>query len=356
MINIPTNPPPTGIRDALGPVVAITGGTGSLGKALVDRLKNTGYPGEIRIVSRDELKQAMMREAGYDQVEYVIADVRDQNRLEQVFRGASTVIHAAAMKRFEVAEKNPFEAILTNTIGSENVIRASYASNVGRAVLVSSDKAVEPVNLYGATKLAAERLFVAAAANASNSSPIFSTVRYGNVLGSRGSLIDILHRAESSPNNGNRQFHLRDSNATRFHLTLADAVEVIEDAVVGSDGGEILVPQLPAYSVKRLVELSFPEITIGESDLGLLPGEKLHESLVSSTEQNVAFETVDHRMIVIDWSGENRNERTRSLLQTPLQQPITSDLPLVEIDEALLKKQISSLLDQMRSTNETSAI
>jgi UDP-N-acetylglucosamine 4,6-dehydratase len=347
-----SNTDPSDVLAALGPVVAITGGTGSLGKALVERLISSGYAGEIRIISRDELKQAMMREAGYDQVEYLIADVRDQNRLEQVFRGASTVIHAAAMKRFEVAEKNPFEAILTNTVGSENVIQACHTGNVTRTILISSDKAVEPVNLYGATKLAAERLFVAAAANATTGSPIFSTVRYGNVLGSRGSLLDILYRAKSYPNSEDRQFHLRDSRATRFHLTLSDAVGVVEQAVVSSHGGEIFVPRLPAYSVKRLVELSFPEVTINEGDLGLLPGEKLHESLVSSTEQNVAFETADQQMIIIDWSGVVRSERAKGLSENPIRQAITSDNPPVKLDESLLKKQISSLLEQMSAARD----
>jgi UDP-N-acetylglucosamine 4,6-dehydratase/5-epimerase len=352
MTTTSTNADPAGLSAALGPVVAITGGTGSLGKALVDRLTTSGYSGEIRIISRDELKQAMMRESGYDQVDYLIADVRDQNRLEQVVRGSSTVIHTAAMKRFEVAEKNPYEAILTNTVGSENVIRASYAGNVARTILVSSDKAVEPVNLYGATKLAAERLFVAAAANATGTAPIFSTVRYGNVLGSRGSLLDILYRAKVSSNKSSREFHLRDSQATRFHLTLPDAVGVVEHAVMSSYGGEIFVPRLPAYSVKRLIELSFPEITIANKDLGLLPGEKLHESLVSSTEQNVAFETSDREMIVIDWSGVVRSDRAIALSKSPIRQAITSDKPPVELDEVLLQKQIATLLDQMSAIRD----
>lgn len=335
---------PEGIHLAFGPVVVITGGTGSIGKALVDRLLGAGYSGEIRIVSRDEFKQAIMREQGYDRVKYVIADVRDPGRLEQVFRGASSVIHAAAMKRFEVAETNPYEAILTNIMGTENVIRASLSCRVGRVVLVSSDKAVEPVNLYGATKLAAERLF-AATANIFQDSTVFTSVRYGNVLGSRGSLLDVITRAKSNFTNGDDSFHLRDSRATRFHLTLDDAVGVVEYAMINAVGGEIFVPRLPAYSVRRLVELSFPGLTISRDDLGLLPGEKLHESLVSSTEQYIAFENTDQQMIVIDWSGNNLNKRAGSWQKHPIRRAITSDKPLVALDESLLKRQIARLFE-----------
>lgn len=249
--------------------VLITGGTGSLGNALVKALNS---PRKCIIYSRDEYKQGLMKEKySYEWLRYFIGDVRDKDRLLWAMKGVDIVIHAAALKQVPTLEYCPTEAIKTNVIGSMNVVEACVGCKVEKAVFISTDKAVNPVNLYGATKMTAEKLFLAANSYASTK---FSVVRYGNVLNSRGSVVELFQRMKRE---GHKKLPITDERMTRFWITLEQAVEFVLSSIAKSKGGEVFIPDIPSMKITDLARAIIPDCTF--DIIGIRPGEKLHESL-----------------------------------------------------------------------------
>lgn len=259
-------------------IVAITGGTGSFGQAMVRELLTKDVK-RIRVLSRDELKQAQMKESINDaRVDYFICDIRDKDNLLTALEGVDTVIHAAALKRIEKCETNPLEAVKTNIQGTINVANACLRNNVKNAILISTDKAVYPVNLYGATKLTAEKVWIQSNTYRGKNHPTkFSVVRYGNVLGSRGS---VLHIFRDQLDKG--ILKVTDSRMTRFFITLQEAINLVELALEFHQGGEIFIPDLKATSIYHLAEVMAGKIPIQITNQR--GGEKLHETLITLEE------------------------------------------------------------------------
>ena len=266
-------------------VVLVTGGTGSFGKKFVEIMLREYHPKRLVILSRDELKQHDMREAGYDdaRLRYFIGDVRDPSRLQRAFSGVTVVVHAAALKQVPACEYNPFEAIQTNIMGGRNVIDAAIDQGVERILALSTDKAVNPVNLYGATKLCAEKVFVQANAYAGAQETRFSCARYGNVVGSRGSVIPVFVEQRKRG-----KITVTDPRMTRFWLTLEHGVRFVIRAIEQMHGGEIFVPKIPSMRLVDLAEVVAPGCAI--EFIGIRPGEKLHEVLLSEDEARNAVE------------------------------------------------------------------
>src|SRR3989338_1226816 len=261
--------------------VLVTGGTGSFGQRFVEKLLGLDLCRKIIVFSRDEFKQHEMRLklGDHDKLRFLLGDVRDLQRLERAFRGVDIVVHAAALKQVPALEYNPLEAVKTNVLGTQNVIDAALDSNVGKVLLISSDKAVNPINLYGATKLCAEKLLIAANSyrRESSSPPFFSAVRYGNVVGSRGSIVETL---SSQKNKG--VVTLTHEDMTRFWITLDEGVGLVLNELGAMQGGEIFVPKLKAMKVKDLISAAAPNCQI--KIIGIRPGEKLHEVLLTEDE------------------------------------------------------------------------
>jgi len=271
-----------------GRSLLITGGTGSFGRAMVSKLLETNELRRLVVFSRDELKQSEMQErhpmSAHGDLRYFIGDVRDQERLYDALRGIDVVIHAAALKQVPTAEYNPFEAVQTNVLGAQNLIRAAIRQGVQQVVALSTDKAANPINLYGATKLCADKLFVAGNAMAGKDGPVFSVVRYGNVFGSRGSVVPLFLRKRRDG-----VLPVTDERMTRFSLTLEAGVEFVLACLQWMRGGEIFVPKLPSYRILDVAKAIAPEARIEIT--GIRPGEKLHEVLVPSDE---SWHTVEH--------------------------------------------------------------
>lgn len=262
-----------------GKTILLTGGTGSFGNAFVDRFMGDGRDLTIRIFSRDELKQSEMRSrfADDERLRFLVGDVRDLPRLRRAMHGVDYVIHAAAMKQVPACEYNPFEAVQTNVMGTQNVIDAAIDSEVTRVVALSTDKAVNPVNLYGATKLCEEKLVVQGNAYASHSETVLSCVRYGNVVGSRGSVVPLFREQAASG-----LLTVTDERMTRFWITLPQAVDLVLHALEHMIGGEVFVPKIPSMLVTDLAEAIAPGVSYEVT--GIRPGEKLHESLLTLDE------------------------------------------------------------------------
>lgn len=284
-------------------VVLVTGGTGSFGKKFVETMLRNYHPQKLIIFSRDELKQHDMRVAGFDHpsLRYFIGDVRDSQRLERAFAGVTVVVHAAALKQVPACEYNPFEAIQTNIMGGRNVIDAAINQGVRRILALSTDKAVNPINLYGATKLCAEKMFVQANAYSGAQDTRFSCARYGNVVGSRGSVIPMfLEQCKSG------KVSVTDPRMTRFWITLEQGVRFVVNCIENMHGGEIFVPKIPSM---KLVDMALALAPGCETQyVGIRPGEKLHEVLVSEDEARNTLELDD--MFVIQpahtwWKHEN---------------------------------------------------
>lgn len=283
--------------------VLVTGGTGSFGKKFTEVMLRDYHPHKLVILSRDELKQHEMRESGFDHpsLRYFIGDVRDVDRLKRALAGITIVIHAAALKQVPACEYNPFEAIQTNIMGGKNVIDAAIDQGVRRILALSTDKAVNPINLYGATKLCAEKMFVQANAYAGAQNTRFACARYGNVVGSRGSVIPIFLEQRKRG-----KITITDSRMTRFWLTLDHGVKFVIRCVEQLHGGEIFVPKIPSMRLLDLAETVAPGCEV--ETIGIRPGEKLHEVLVSEDESRNAVETEE--MFVIQpvhpwWKSEN---------------------------------------------------
>jgi UDP-N-acetylglucosamine 4,6-dehydratase/5-epimerase len=262
--------------------ILVTGGTGSFGKNFI-KLMLEKHPEVERLVvySRDELKQSEMSErfptSKYPQLRYFIGDVRDKSRLLRALEGIDTVIHAAALKQVPAAEYNPMECIKTNILGAENVIDASLDSGVKNVVALSTDKACSPINLYGATKLCSDKLFVAANNMKGNRDIKFSVVRYGNVLGSRGSVLPFFMKKKKE-----KILPVTDKEMTRFNITLEQAVDFVLLALERSYGGEIFVPKIPSFRILDMAEAICKESKI--EIIGIRPGEKIHEEMISETD------------------------------------------------------------------------
>lgn len=271
--------------------VLVTGGTGSFGQAFIRYALKRLNPRKVIIYSRDECKQHEMRVACDDpRLRFFIGDVRDRQRLCRAMQGVDVVIHAAAMKQVPACEYNPIEAVKTNVDGATNIIDAAIDQKVGRVLALSTDKAVNPVNLYGATKLVAEKLFVQGNSYVGTGPTRFSCTRYGNVMGSRGSVIPLFQRQR---NNGS--VTITDERMTRFLMTLEEAVSFVVRSVERMHGGEVLVPKIPSVRILDLARAAAPGCRI--EVVGIRPGEKLHEVLVSTDESRVARETTDSFII-----------------------------------------------------------
>lgn len=273
-----------------GKDILITGGTGSFGRLYVRTLLARFRPRRLIIYSRDEVKQfEMARECTDECMRFFIGDVRDRERLVQAMRGVDYVIHAAALKQVPAAEYNPMECIKTNVHGAENVIHAALANDVERVIGLSSDKATNPINLYGATKLAADKLFVAANNMAGGHRTRFSAVRYGNVVGSRGSVVPFF---QSLIERGADHLPITDSGMTRFWITLDQAVAFVQGAFRRMQGGEIFVPKLPSVRVTDLAHAMAPHLA--QKIVGIRPGEKLHELMCPADHSHLTLEFCNH--------------------------------------------------------------
>ncbi len=274
----------------------ITGGTGSLGKALTKKILNK-YPNIKRLVifSRDEQKQFLMSqefpESKYPNIRYFIGDIRDYSRLKRALNNIDFVIHTAAMKHVPIAEYNPMECVKTNILGAENLINACLTKNVKKLIALSTDKAAAPINLYGATKLTSDKLFIAAN-NIKGSSEIkFSVVRYGNVMGSNGSVIPYFISIKDRG-----EFPITDPNMTRFNITIEEGVNLVLHALQNAWGGEIFVPKIPSYKITDLAKAISPSNK--HKIVGIRPGEKIHEEMITSSDSFHTYDLGKHYVIL----------------------------------------------------------
>lgn len=276
-----------------GKSILITGGTGSFGKKFIETLLQRYQPKRIVVFSRDELKQFEMQQY-YNQpcMRYFIGDVRDKDRLIQSMRGIDYVVHAAALKQVPAAEYNPMECIKTNIQGAQNVIDAALASDVEKVIALSTDKAANPINLYGATKLVSDKLFVAANNIAGNYATRFSVVRYGNVVGSRGSVIPFFKKIVAA---GTEYLPITDPRMTRFWITLDEGVNFVIKNFSRMLGGEIFVPKIPSAKITELATAIAPDLP--QKVIGIRPGEKLHEIMCPADDSHLTIMFKDHYVI-----------------------------------------------------------
>lgn len=277
--------------------ILITGGTGSFGKKFLEMIFERYNPNKVIIYSRDEYKQSVMKaeyanKVDMSRVRFFIGDVRDKDRLYRAFEDVDYVIHAAAMKQVPTCEYNPMEAVKTNIHGAQNVIDAALDRNVKRVVALSTDKAVNPINLYGGTKLVSDKLFIAANAYSGNKDTRFSVVRYGNVAGSRGSVIPIW---KNIIDNGEKVLGVTDMRMTRFWITLEQGVELVFKALEESKGGETYISKIPSFHIGDLAKAMLPECKINE--IGIREGEKLHEVMVTRDDSSTTYEYSNHYII-----------------------------------------------------------
>lgn len=286
-----------------GKVVLITGGTGSFGQAFVRRLLKDQLPRKIIVFSRDEWKQSQMQQnIQDDRLRFFLGDVRDLARLERAFEGVDIVVHAAALKQVPTLEYNPFEAVQTNIVGAENIITAAIDRKVERIVALSTDKAVNPINLYGATKLCMEKLFIAGNSYSGGNHPMFSLVRYGNVVGSRGSVIPLFIEKRRTG-----EIPITDKRMTRFWITLDQSVDLVLMSFSLMQGGEIFIPKIPSMNIMDLAKAVAPGCAIRE--IGIRPGEKIHEVLMTEDEVQRALDRRDCYVIYPAFTISDNVER-----------------------------------------------
>jgi UDP-N-acetylglucosamine 4,6-dehydratase len=286
--------------------VLITGGTGSFGKKCIEILLAEYRPRKVVVFSRDELKQHEMSSGNFNHpsLRYFLGDIRDVDRMRRAMRGIDVVIHAAALKQVPACEYNPSEAVKTNVDGARNIIEAAIDGGVKKVLCLSTDKAVNPVNLYGATKLCAEKLLVQGNAYSAPSGTRFSCTRYGNVLGSRGSVIPVFRAQRASG-----RITVTDRRMTRFWLTLEQGVRFVLDCIERMCGGEVFIPKIPSMKILDLAEAIAPECQVDVT--GIRPGEKLHEMMISRDEARHTRETGDRFVILPEhpwWGASNWSE------------------------------------------------
>jgi UDP-N-acetylglucosamine 4,6-dehydratase len=273
--------------DLSGRTILLTGGTGSFGVAFIDRVVEQWPDATIRVYSRDELKQSEVHARFGDRnLRYFIGDIRNRGRLTRAAEGADVIVHAAAMKQVPACEYNPFEAVLTNVLGAQHVVDASIDAGVPKVLALSTDKAVNPVNLYGATKLCEEKIIVQGNAYAAQTNTRLSCVRYGNVVGSRGSVVPLFRRQRDEG-----RLTITDERMTRFWITLDEAVDLVLFGLEHMVGGEIFIPKIPSIRVTELAEAMAPGVPT--EVIGIRPGEKLHEVLLTSDEARHSIDAGD---------------------------------------------------------------
>jgi UDP-N-acetylglucosamine 4,6-dehydratase/5-epimerase len=273
------------VIDLNGRTILLTGGTGSFGNAFIQRVISSWPDAVIRVYSRDELKQSELRaKYGDNQLRYLIGDVRDRARMTRAVQGVDIVVHAAAMKQVPACEYNPFEAVRTNVLGAQHVVDAAIDSRVPKVVALSTDKAVNPVNLYGATKLCAEKIFVQGNAYAAQRDTRLACVRYGNVVGSRGSVVPLFRQQIAEQG----RITITDERMTRFWITLPQAVDLVLYALDNMAGGEVFIPKIPSMRVTDLADAIAPGVA--RETIGIRPGEKLHELLITADESRHAID------------------------------------------------------------------
>jgi len=297
--------------------ILITGGTGSFGKQFVRTILKKYKPNKIIIYSRDELKQFEMAQKYNDScMRYFIGDVRDLHRLQKAMVGVDYVVHAAALKHVPIAEYNPMECIKTNVMGAQNIIDSCISNNVKQIIALSTDKAAAPANLYGASKLVSDKLFVAANNLTGEHEIKFSVVRYGNVLGSRGSVIPFF---EKLINEGATSLPITEPNMTRFWITLQDGVDFVLKNFERMQGGEIFIPKIPSMKMTEMAKAIAPHLK--QEVIGIRPGEKLHEVMCPVDDSHITLEFHDHFVIKpsitfsspIDYTTNNINEKGKTV-------------------------------------------
>ncbi len=293
-----------------GKDLLVTGGTGSFGRRFIASVLERYRPNRLIVFSRDELKQyemaQVLSQADYPALRYFIGDVRDRERLEMAMRGVDCVVHAAALKHVPTAEYNPFECIRTNVHGAENIVNAALQTGVQRVVALSTDKAANPINLYGASKLASDKIFIAANNLSGDSGARFAVVRYGNVLGSRGSVVPYF---EKLVREGADCLPITDARMTRFWITLRQGVEFVLSSLAMMRGGEIFVPKIPTMKVADIARCIAPDLP--HKTVGIRPGEKLHEIMITSDDARSTIELEDRYVIepaFAYWSREPYTE------------------------------------------------
>ena len=287
--------------------ILITGGTGTFGHKITEIILNNYKPNKLIIFSRDEFKQYNMKqlfsESKYTNIRYFIGDVRDYERLLTATKNVDVLFHAAAMKQVDTIEYNPLEAIKTNIYGTENVIKAAISNNVKKVIGVSTDKCVSPINLYGATKLCLEKLIIHANLMSGSNGTIFSVLRYGNVINSRGSVVPLFLKQKK-----NHLFTITDPNMTRFTLTIDQAINFVLNSASIMIGGEVFVPKLPSYNIIQLANCINKDAEI--KIVGIRPGEKLHEAMISSSESHKTLIKEDYYVVLPEIQiNKNYNEK-----------------------------------------------
>lgn len=296
--------------DLSGATILLTGGTGSFGNAFIDRVLDRWPDATVRVYSRDELKQSELRARHGDaNLRYFIGDVRDRGRMTRAAQGADVIIHAAAMKQVPACEYNPFEAVRTNVLGAQHVVDAAIDARVPKVVALSTDKAVNPVNLYGATKLCAEKIVVQGNAYAAGFDTRLACVRYGNVVGSRGSVVPLFRKQREEG-----RLTITDERMTRFWITLPQAVDLVLFALEHAVGGEVFIPKIPSMRVVDLAEAMAPGVP--REIVGIRPGEKLHEVLLTADESRHSVDADDVYVVLPEhpwWEDHPRWMQGRQL-------------------------------------------
>ncbi len=291
-----------------GKSILVTGGTGSFGHAFIKKVLEHDIK-KIIVFSRDELKQFEMAQKFTDpRIRYFLGDVRDKDRLLRAFDGVDIVIHAAALKQVPACEYNPFEAIKTNIMGAQNIVEAAIERKVSQIIALSTDKAASPINLYGATKLCSDKLFVAANSYAGEKNTRFAVVRYGNVVGSRGSVVPFFKSLKDTG-----KLPITDERMTRFWITLDKGVQFVLDSLGRMKGGEIFIPKIPSMRVVDLAQAIAPECEL--EFIGIRPGEKLHEVMITEDDSRKTVEYDDHYVIQPEfpWWGVDHDQSGKSL-------------------------------------------
>ena len=333
-----------------GKTVLITGGTGSFGRKMVQTLLRDFDPKKVIILSRDELKQYEMRGEleemfsadKLSRLRFFLGDVRDRNRLELAFRSVDIVIHAAALKQVPAAEYNPSECIATNISGAENVVAACLSNRVQRVVALSTDKACSPINLYGATKLASDKIFVAANNLSGDIGTRFCVVRYGNVVGSRGSVVPFFKRLLAQ---GAKELPITDDRMTRFWISLDQGVAFVLSCLELSQGGEIFVPKIPATLVTDLATAMAPKVK--QTIVGIRPGEKLHEMMISADDSRSTYELDDRYVIEPEFAEYTRKSfaKVRGIKKVPEGFSYASDNNPERLDADGIKAMMKAYLE-----------